>query len=135
MQLRLVACELATCYLPLPVFRLTYSPIHLFTYSPIRRFTLEEFIIRGLLTDIAPATAAASTKVAFSGQQRYGITIQAYGSPVYVKVVKKGASDPSASSALYTWPIPAGSSLDKKLGCNLDVWVQTAGNYSAQEWV
>ena len=96
---------------------------------------MEEFISRGILTEIAPATAASSTKVAFSGQQRYGITIQAYASPVYVKVVKKGASDPSASSTLYTWPIPAGSSFDKKLGCNLDVWVQSAGSYSALEWV
>lgn len=95
---------------------------------------MEEFIIRGLISDIAPAAAASSTKVAFSGQQRLGITIQAYGSPVYVKVVSKGAANPSASSTLYTWPIPAGSSLDRKLGCNLDVWVQTAGNYSAQEW-
>ena len=96
---------------------------------------MEEFVIRGTLTDIAPTTAASSTKIAFSGQQRYGISIQAYGSPVYVKAVKKGASDPSVSSTLYTWPIPAGATIDKKLGCNLDVWVQTAGNYSAQEWV
>jgi|GEM_PF-5274880 len=96
---------------------------------------MEEFIIRGLLTDVAATTAASSTKVPFSGKQRYGISIQAYGSPVYVKVVKGGASDPSASSTCYTWPLPAGSSLDKKLGAGLDVWVQSAGNYSAQEWV
>ena len=96
---------------------------------------MEEFVIRGLLTDIAPTTAASSTKIAFSGKQRYGISIQAYASPVYIKIVKGGASDPSASSANYTWPLPAGSSLDKKLAANLDVWVQTAGNYSAQEWV
>jgi len=96
---------------------------------------MEEFIIRGILTDVVPTTASSSTKVPFSGQQRYGISIQAYSSPVYVKVVKQGASDPSASSTVYTWPIPAGSTLDKKLGCNCDVWVQTVGNYSAQEWI
>ncbi len=95
---------------------------------------MEEFIIRGLILDISPAAATSSTKVAFTGQQRLGITIQAYSSPVYVKVVSKGAANPGVSSTLYTWPIPAGSSLDKKIGCNLDVWVQTAGTFSAQEW-
>jgi hypothetical protein len=59
---------------------------------------LEEFIIRGLLTEVAATTAASSTKIPLSGQQRYGVTIQSYGSPVYVKVVKKGSADPSASS-------------------------------------
>ena len=96
---------------------------------------MEEFIIRGLLTEIAATTAASSTKVGFSGSARYGVSIQSYGSPVYVKAVKKGSSDPSASSTNYTWPIPAGSTLDKKIGAGFDVWVQTAGTYSAQEWV
>ena len=88
-----------------------------------------------MLTDVAPAACSSSTKVPFSGKERYGISVQSYASAVYVKIVASGASDPSASSTLYTWLVPAGSSIDKKVGKNFDVWVQSSGNYSAQEWI
>lgn len=95
---------------------------------------MEEYILRTLLTTVDPATCAASTKIPFTAAKRYGITIQAYASPVYVKVVKTGGTDPAPSSTDYFWPVPAASFLPLKLAAGFDVYVQSDGNYSAQEW-
>jgi hypothetical protein len=95
---------------------------------------MEEFVFRSLLSTIAPNAAASSEKIAFTASKRYGITIQAYASPVYVKAVTKGGTDPAPSSTDYFWPIPANSMLWIKIADNFDVYVISAGNYSAQEW-
>lgn len=95
---------------------------------------MEELIIRGILASIAPFACSSSTKIStFSGLKRYAVVIQAYAAPVYVKLVKAGGTDPSPSATDYHFPIPAGSSYPIKIGKDIDVYVQSAGNCSALE--
>lgn len=96
---------------------------------------IEEFIIRDIISDVTPTTAASSTAVPTAGIPRYGVTITAYAAAVYVKAVKKGAANPNASSSNYTWVVPLGTSRDIKLGKGIDLWVQTSDNYGFSEWV
>lgn len=95
---------------------------------------MEEFLLRSVQHRVSPTTAASSTKTYNNGQHRYGVTITAYASPVYVRAVVAGASDPSASSSDYDWIVPLGTSIDRKVGESIDLWVQTAGNYSMVTW-
>lgn len=94
---------------------------------------MEELILRGIASPIAPGSAASSTKIPFTYTgQRYGVLIQAYASPVYVKAVTAGGADPVPSSTDYYWQIPVGDTLFVKAGNGLDFYVISSGNYSAQ---
>lgn len=96
---------------------------------------MEEFIIRGLGGVVAPTACTSSTLLQFSGGlgKRYGVIIQAYAAPVYVKLVPKGAADPSPSATDYHYPIPAATAYPIKLASSVDIYVQSAGNVSALE--
>lgn len=97
----------------------------------------DPIIIRGIGGKVAPVACLTSTKLTFTGGGSNGnrscVVIQAYGAPVYLKVVRANGADPVPSSTDYHYPIPAATSFPIALGPGVDIYAQSAGNVSGFE--